>query len=140
MRWEKWRNELPLLKLLTVPRCVKPTEFGEVTSRQIHVFSDASTVGYGSVAYQRLCDNEGRIHCSFLMGKARLAPIKSVTISRLELTAATVSVRLGEILKKELDHKPETVQYHTVRYSTAVHRERSETIPSLRCEPRPAYA
>ena len=113
MRWEKWRNELPLLERLTVPRCVKPTDFGEVRSRQIHVFSDASTVGYGSVAYQRLCDNEGRIHCSFLMGKARLAPIKAVTIPRLELTAATVSVRLSEIIKKELDDKPETVQYHT---------------------------
>ena len=47
------------------------------------------------------------------MGKARLAPIKAVTIPRLELTADTVSVRLGEILKKELDDKPETVQYHT---------------------------
>ena len=84
-------------------------EFREVKSRQIHIFSNA----YGSAANQRLCKNEGRIHCSFLMGKARLAPIKSVTISRLELTAATVSVRLGEILKKELDDKPETVQYHT---------------------------
>ena len=113
MRWEKWRNELPLLERLTVPRCVEPTEIGEVTSRQIHVFSDASTVGYGSVAHQRLCDNDGRIHCSFLMGKARLAPIKAVSISRLELTAATVSVRLGEILKKELDDKPETEQYHS---------------------------
>ena len=100
IRWEKWRNELPLLERLTVPRCVKPTDFGEVKSRQIHIFSDASTVGYGSVAYQRLCDNEGRIHCSFLMGKAHLAPIKAVTIPRLELTAATVSVRLGEIIKK----------------------------------------
>ena len=51
MRWEKWRNELPLLERLTVPRCGKQTEFGEVRSRQIHIFSDASTVGYGSVAY-----------------------------------------------------------------------------------------
>ena len=113
MRWEKWRNELPLLERLTVSRCVKPTEFGEVKSSEIHIFSDASTVGYGSVAYRRLCDNEGRIHCSFLLGKARLAPIKAVTIPRLELTAATVSVCLGETLKKELDDKPETVQYHT---------------------------
>ena len=77
------------------------------------MFSDASNVGYGSLAYQRVCDSEGRTHCSFLMGKARLAPIKAVTVPRLELTAATVSVRLGEIMKKELDDKAETIQYHT---------------------------
>ena len=112
-RWEKWRNELPLLERMAVPRCVRPTDLGEIKSREIHIFADASTVGYGSVAYQRLCDNEGHIHCSFLMGKARLAPIKAVTIPRLELTAATLSVRLGEVLKKELDDTPDTVQYHT---------------------------
>ena len=112
-RWEKWRNELPLLERMIVPRCVKPSDFGQVESRQLHIFSDASSVGYGSVVYQRLCDNEGRIHCSFMIGKARLAPIKTVTIPRLELTAATVSVRLGEMMKKELDDKPDTVQYHT---------------------------
>jgi len=47
------------------------------------------------------------------MGKARLAPIKAVTVPRLELTAATVSVRLGEIIKKQLNDKAETIQYHT---------------------------
>ena len=109
MHWEKWRNELPLLECLIVPRCVKPTEFAEVRPTQIHIFSDASTVAYGSGAYQPLCDNKGDIHCSFLMGKAHLAPIKVVTIPRLELTAATVSVCLSEILKKELDDKLETV-------------------------------
>ena len=112
-RWEKWRNELPLLERMAVPRCVRPTDFGEIKSKEIHVFADASTVGYGSVAYQRLCGDEGHIHCSFLMGKARLAPIKAVTIPRLELTAATLSVRLGEVLKKELDDTPDTIQYHT---------------------------
>ena len=102
-----------MLERILAPRCVKPIDFGEVKSRQVHMFSDASFVGYGSVAYLRLCDNENRIHCSFLMGKARLAPIKAVTIPRLELTAATVSVRLGEILKKELDEIFDIVQYHT---------------------------
>ena len=97
---------------LSVARCVKPVDFGEVKSRQIHIFSDASNVGYGSAAYQRLCDSEGRTHCSFLMGKAHLAPIKAVTVPRLKLTGATVSVRLGEIIKKELDDKAETIQYH----------------------------
>ena len=112
-RWEKWRSELHLLERILVPPCVKPIDFGEVKSRQGHIFSHASSVGYGSVAYLRLCDNEDRIHCSFLMGKARLAPIKAVTIPRLELTAATVSVRLGELLKKELHETIDIIQYHT---------------------------
>ena len=112
VRWDKWLSELPLLEQFKVNRCVKPAEFGTVVSQQIHLFSDASSVGYGSVAYLRLRDNSNRIYCSFLMGKARLAPIKSVTIPRLELTAATVSIRLGELLKKEVDGNPDFV-YHT---------------------------
>ena len=112
-RWEKWRNELPLLKRLSLSRCVKPPDFGEVKSRQLHIFSDASSIGYSSVVYQRLCDNQGHIHCSFLIGKARLAPIKPVTILCLELTAETVSICLCEMMKKELDDKPDTIQYHT---------------------------
>ena len=102
-----------MLERILVPLCVKPIDFGEMKSRQVHMFSEASSVGYGSLAYLRLCDNENRIHCSFLVGKARLAPIRAVTIPRLELTAAAVSVRLGEILKKELVEIFDIVQYHT---------------------------
>lgn len=47
------------------------------------------------------------------MEKARLAPIETMTILRLELTAATVSVRLGEVLRKELDDKPNVIKCHT---------------------------
>lgn len=61
----------------------------------------------------KLLDLNYDCHCSFLIGKARLAPIKPVTIPCLELTAATVSIRLSEMMKKELDEKPDTVQYHT---------------------------
>ena len=112
VRWAKWLSELPLLEQFKVNRCVKPAEFGTVVSQQIHLFSDASSVGYGSVAYLRLRDNRDRVHCTFLMGKARLAPMKSVTIPRLELTAATVSIRVGELLKREVDGDSELV-YHT---------------------------
>ena len=84
---------------MAVPRCVRPTDFREIKSREIHIFADASTVSYDSVAYQRLYDNEGHIHCSFPMGKSCLTPIKAVTILHLELTAATLSVRLEEVLQ-----------------------------------------
>ena len=111
-RWAKWLSELPLLEQFKANGCVKPPEFGTVTSQQVHLFSDASSMGYGTVAYLRLCDDSNRVHCTFLMGKSRLAPIKSVTIPRLELTAATTSIRVGEMLKREVDGDPEFV-YHT---------------------------
>ena len=49
-------------------------------------------------------ENErGDVHCAFLIGKARVAPVKTMTIPRLQLTAATVSVRVVEMIARELD-------------------------------------
>ena len=70
-----------------------------------YITSDASQTGYGQCSYLRLVDENGRIHCSLVLGKARVAPLRSVTIPRLELTAVTVSVRVASVLKKELDYE-----------------------------------
>ena len=112
-RWNDWLKQLPLLKDVHVSRCVRPIPFGAVVSTQIHIFSDASSVGYGAVAYMRLVDEHGTIHCTFLMGKARLAPLKQTTIPRLELTAATVAVRLGCLIIHELDMSIDRTYYYT---------------------------
>ena len=82
-----------------------------MVSQQIHLFSDLTSVGCGSVAYLRLRDGSNCIYCSFLIGKALVAPIKSVMIPRLELTAATVLIRLEELLKREVDGNLDFV-YH----------------------------
>ena len=37
-----------------------------------------------------------KIHCSFEIGKARVTPLKSVTVPRLELNPAIVLVRVSE--------------------------------------------
>ena len=71
-------------------------------SRELHHFSDASNKGYGQSSYLRLTNNEGEIHCSFVMGKARVTPLKTTSIPRLELTAALVSARVSEQIKREL--------------------------------------
>ena len=104
MQWEKWRKELHCLKELSISRCFKPNEFGQVTSAQLHHFSDASTIGYSQCFYIRLKNAQVKTHCSLVMGKARVTPIKTITIPRLELTAAVVSVKVSEVVKRELKY------------------------------------
>ena len=42
--------------------------------------------------------------CSLIMGKSRVSPLRPITIPRLELTAATVSAKVGCQLEKELNY------------------------------------
>lgn len=52
--------------------------------------------------FLKLTNSDGRVHCAFMMGKARVAPLKQTTIPRLELTAAMVAVNMDTLLRKEL--------------------------------------
>ena len=45
----------------------------------------------------------GAIHCNFIMGKARVTPKKFVSIPCLELVAATLSIKMANFLRKELN-------------------------------------
>ena len=101
-RWRAWRQGLPRLEEVSVDRCYRPKDFGEVRQRSLHLFSDASEIGYGVASYIRQVDINGRIHVAMVFGKSRVTPTKSITIPRLELTAATVSVKIGAMLKDEL--------------------------------------
>ena len=44
----------------------------------------------------------GQIHCTLVMSKTRVVPQERITIPRLELSPATVSVRLDKMIKREL--------------------------------------
>ncbi|XP_072164399.1 uncharacterized protein [Diadema setosum] len=111
--WRNWLEDLPTLTDLKINRCIKPEGFQEVASAQIHHFCDASEIGYASVAYLRLTDATGKVHCSFIMGKSRLAPVKAVSIPRLELMAAVLAVTLDQFIKDELQIKVTDTTYWT---------------------------
>ena len=103
LQWERWIDALDKLREVKIDRCFKPKGFGKVQETQLHLFSDASREGYSAAAYLRLKDVTGKIHCSFVIRKARLAPIKEISIPRLELTAAVISVKLSRAIRDELD-------------------------------------
>nr|XP_057925588.1 uncharacterized protein LOC131127575 isoform X1 [Doryrhamphus excisus]XP_057925589.1 uncharacterized protein LOC131127575 isoform X1 [Doryrhamphus excisus] len=100
-KWSNWLEDLQKVAEFEVDRCFKPREFGDHVVAQLHHFSDASEVGYGTASYLRLQTN-GKVYVSFLLGKGRVAPLKQMTIPRLELVAAVLAVRVAKLLQKEL--------------------------------------
>ena len=93
-RWKNWLADLPKLSDFTLSHCLKPAGFGQDRSSQLHHFSDASKAAYSSASYLRLVNDEGKVHCSFLFDESHVAPLQTVSIPRLELSAATVSERV----------------------------------------------
>lgn len=102
-QWEQWLQDLPNLSNARMRRCYLPPSFTEVRNYELHHFSDASVAGYGQCSYLRAINTRGDVHCSFVMGKARVAPTKVTTIPRLELSAAVVAARASTMLRKELE-------------------------------------
>ena len=77
--WEEWKHSVYVVASLDIPRCVKPRDF-DIKKKSLHIFSDASEIGYGAVAYLRYVSNAGRVQCAFLFGKSRVSPLKALTI------------------------------------------------------------
>ncbi|XP_064091667.1 uncharacterized protein LOC135205248 [Macrobrachium nipponense] len=93
-RWQHWIQGLHLLEQLSIPRCFKSSGFCNVTGSSLVLFSDASTVGYGVCSIS--CSSRWKLSSvKSCHGKSRVSPKKVVTIPRLELTAATVSVKVA---------------------------------------------
>ncbi len=101
--WEAWLQDLHNLSSVKIPRCYVPSEFKDVQQYELHHFADASVSGYGACSYLRTVTKSGEVHCTLVMGKARVAPTKVTTIPRLELSAAVVATRTGDLLKRELE-------------------------------------
>lgn len=102
LKWQVWLNNLPHLSEFSINRCIIPQDFLNYTDLQLHIFCDASELAYGAVAYLRIAVRN-KVHCSFLLGKSRVAPIKVTTIPRLELLAAVLAVQLNNFIYQEVD-------------------------------------
>ena len=102
LRWQVWVQSLSDLSALSFPRCLVPSTFLE-GAMELHHFSDSSQVAYGSCTYLRIMSASGQVRVSLLLAKGRVAPLKgAITIPRLELCAAVLSVRHDLKLRREL--------------------------------------
>ncbi|GBM23688.1 hypothetical protein AVEN_187976-1 [Araneus ventricosus] len=60
---------------------------------------DASLKSFGVVAYLRYKTSKGKLQTSFVISKSRVAPIKKLTLPRLELIGAIIASRIVKHLK-----------------------------------------
>ena len=97
---------------------------------ELHHFCDGSQIGYGACAYLRVV-NRSENHVVLIAGKARLAPMKQITIPRLEVAAAVLSIQLDVLLHRELDILVMESTFWTEWNSASLHHERWETIPGI---------
>ncbi|XP_067933335.1 uncharacterized protein [Watersipora subatra] len=101
--WKEWKASIPDLTNISIRRCYQPTDFGDIFKAELHHFCDASTRGYGEVSYLRLVNTQGQVNCPLVMSKSRVAPIKPITIPRMELQAAVTSAKVSRFIKSELE-------------------------------------
>ncbi|XP_062699013.1 uncharacterized protein LOC134284280 [Aedes albopictus] len=106
-RWRRWTGLFPKIGELHVPRCY----FKQATVRtyeqlQLHVFVDASEAAFAAVAYFRVINDNGEPECSIVAAKTKVAPLKPLSIPRLELQAAVLGSRLLSFVQES----------HTVKF------------------------
>ena len=94
-------------------RWIKAGGFGKIVHISLHSFSDASELSYGESTYLRLVDEYGHIQCTLMMAKARVTPRKFVSIPRLELVAAVLTVNIYTLFTKELEIEELTEYFWT---------------------------
>ncbi|CAL8069116.1 unnamed protein product [Calicophoron daubneyi] len=98
--WQAEVDEAKIFENVSVSRCWKP-ESSAIGSTKLHCFSDASKSVYGCISCLRLVLPDGHMHYGFMLNKSRVAPIKAVTILRLQLMATLLSTEAAAVLRKE---------------------------------------
>lgn len=89
--WNEFWKEIKYLGKFRIDRWLG-TSAGSNT--QLMGFSDSSTRAYGAVLYARTEFPDGSVRCRLIVSKSRVAPLKPMTIPRLELAAAELLARL----------------------------------------------
>ncbi|XP_043203646.1 uncharacterized protein LOC122371409 [Amphibalanus amphitrite] len=114
--WQAWLRRAEELSGACLARDISGPS-GSVRSTELHVFVDASESAYSAVAYIRkevVTESDGdSVFMEFLMGKSRVAPLRSVSVPKLELAGAVLGSLIRQFLVRELDTRFDRVHMWT---------------------------
>lgn len=107
-RFVHLRDQLHIIDRLDIPRHVIAKNPIKI---ELHGFADASERAYGACLYIRSLDQLGSYHVSLLCAKSRVAPLKNVSLPRLELCGALLLANLAHKVKKSIKIDFDAVVY-----------------------------
>ncbi|XP_029054752.2 uncharacterized protein LOC114882037 [Osmia bicornis bicornis] len=99
--WTTYATELQTLNNVEFSR---HAALRESQRMEIHGFCDASERAYGACLYLRSINRSGLIETRLLCAKSRVAPLKSITLARLELCGAVLLTSLYATVRKAITH------------------------------------
>ena len=99
-RWLLFFQEMEKLSSIELDRCLTPPD--AVQKSTLCAFADASEDAFGACIYLRWLLNDGKFVTRFVTAKSRVAPLKRLTIPRLELQVAVLATRLSTSVMREL--------------------------------------
>lgn len=92
-KWKNWLTFLPIITNVSIPRCYSPKMSNEGCTIQLHTFVDASEDAYAAVSYFRI-EADGGVEIKLIGAKSKVAPLRPLSVPRLELQAAAIGARL----------------------------------------------
>ncbi|KRX42686.1 hypothetical protein T05_10301 [Trichinella murrelli] len=100
--WKKWRMELMDIPEIRIRRCLIPFMRKEIIRLELHAFDDASKLAYGAAVYLVAIDKDGKRTVNLVLAKAKVAPLKQVTLPRLKLMVAFTAAKFIAFVKNNL--------------------------------------
>ena len=116
--WEEYFTRIEKLKSIWFPRCLFPAE-EDIVRTELHTFADASEEACAASCYTRVVYQDGRVLVRHVKTATKLAPLKTVSVCKLELNAGLLGARLAQFvqmaLKRRLDNRFFWTDSSTVR-------------------------
>ena len=110
--FHEWIADLSNIEGISINRCIYERPKQEVLECELHGFGDASSKAYCAVVYLVYKTNEGT-SAKLLTSKSQVAPLKKLTIPRLELMLARILAQLMDTVKLALESQ---LKVNRVRY------------------------
>ncbi|XP_055910918.1 uncharacterized protein LOC129945285 [Eupeodes corollae] len=116
--WNKWLRLLPEINNIKIPRrYLTVLNFLDADSVELHIFCDASEEALASAAYIRVMHGE-EIECRLIAAKTKVAPLRHISIPRMELEAAVLGSRLATTI----------IESHSIKFTRQIYWTDSKTV------------